>query len=436
MESLNTNFEELLLAHLVRNKQFFSRYQTIIKEIYFENQIYRDIYSRLKEYYSKYQDSMTKEVLWIELSNILRPKLEKLRESDDKTNLESLYRDEIDKFWALDLSSGEEYTSDIIVSFAQRQEMKRILRETNEKVEKRQVDIAKVSQRVAELQMMSSKVDMGYDYFDDTVSRTSYVYEEREHVVSTGFKRLNKYLGKGLAGGELGIVVGPPSRGKTAMLVNLAVGGMIGRKNIIYFVFEGSREDIAVRFDMRIAGLSKDQLPTKTQEARDHILYFNKLLKTKLIIKMYPTESATVRNIEEFLDFLELANKFIPDLIIIDYLNLCKRSNPKEDSWLGANYREGKAMAVRRNRPVWSAVQAKMDSLRAMTVSPRYIAEATGRVWADSDVIIGLCQSEEEEAKKPMEMRLYIGKNRNREAKKSIPVLFHNNVMMIEERPI
>jgi replicative DNA helicase len=201
----------------------------------------------------------------------------------------------------------------------------------------------------------------------------------------------------------------------------------------MYFVLEGSALDIALRFDMRLTRVDREHLESRSKEVRDHILYVSNLFKSKLLIQQFPANSVTVRELDDYLTHKELADGFVADLLIVDYLALCKATNPKEDTWKGSNYREGKGMAGKRNKPLWSPVQAKMDSLKADVITPKAIAEATGRIWADSDVIIGLCQSEEEEKKEPMELRWYLGKHRNNRKGKLIPMIFDPSTMYMEE---
>jgi len=423
-------FELKLLAFLVRDKSFYFNYNAVVKLQYFENQMYRDIYSIISEYYKNYGISITKDVLKTE---ILRT-LDKLKSEEVYQERCSSYDELLELLFLCELPP-ESYTADVIVNHAKRQELKILLLDIGKKIGSGSVvDIKNLTMSLSEVDSLGSSMSLGYDYFSDVVSRVYSRDEKADNVVSTGFKKLNRYLGGGLSGGELGLVVGPPSRGKTATLVNISVGALLGKSNVIYFVLEGGVNDIAIRFDMRLSRLTKDEIVSKASQVCDNVTYFSKLFKSRLIIQMFPTESASVKEIDDFLTHKELSDGFIPNLIVIDYLNLCKRSNAREDIWIGRNYREGKALAVRRNKPVWSAVQAKMGALKNDVVTGKDIAEATGRIWADADVILGLCQSEREEREDIPQMRFYLGKNRNRAAKKVIPVMFNNHVMLIEEQ--
>jgi replicative DNA helicase len=431
--SLTIEFEESLIARVLRDKKFFFTVQSLLDENYFESLIARDLLHVANAFHTKYSsDRLTIDIVKNEIMKKLSLSKKRLTDPAFKEQL-SMYNEIIDRIYAMDISDGQAYSESVVVDFARRRAFTAFFIKSVEKIN-RGADISSLSAEVSKIDSIGTQLSLGYDYFAEVVPRTSSSYEKPEHMVSTGFKRLNRYLGGGLSGGELGLIVGPPSRGKTAVLVNLAVGALLSRKNVIYFVLEGPHTDIAVRVDMRLARVDKDELIKKSKEVHDFVTYFSeKVAKSKLILQTFPGETATVQDLANFVVHKKMVDGFEADLIIIDYLNLCKRST-KEDIWVGRNYREGKSWAVSINKPVWSAVQAKMGALKSNIVTPHDIAEATGRIWADADVILGLCQSEVDESKTPPEMRFYLGKNRNRPAKKIIPLTFNKDVMLVEER--
>lgn len=428
--SFENEFETKLLAFLARKKEFWFKYSSLIQEDYFQTDVRRDVFHCVKVYYEKYSDQLTREVLENEISDFIHPRFEKLSAESKEIFVEGYKNILLDIYDNFDIDSGEDYTKDKVVEFAKRQAMRKVILSLADKV-KTGKDLSNSVDEVAKVQAIGGDLDLGYDYFNELIVRTSMTYDERVFV-KTGFKTLDGCLGGGLAPGELGLIVGPPSRGKTASLVNLAVGALTHRKKVIYFGLEGTKEDVAIRFDMRISQINKDSLFKEVDDVRKRVMYFQSLCKSRLVLKMFPTETASVADLDNFLSYIELVDKFVPDVILIDYLNLCKRTT-KEEVWMGRNYREGKSLAVRRKVPVWSAVQAKVDSLKSKTVHPSMIAEATGRIWADADVIVALCQTPEEEEMKPMRMRFSLGKNRNREAKVSFPVKFDSIIMSMEE---
>lgn len=417
-------FEQKLLAFLVRDIKFYLRNKFVMKAGYFVSKIRGDIYFKASQYMDKYNEIIPQEDIRNEIKDMYLSKKKKDIPIDT-------YWELLKDLFTRDLSGGG-YAEDQVLAFAQGQEMATALKDGAQRIMGGK-DLRPILTNVTKALSIANKLELGYNYFEQTIRRTSIGYEMPENTVSTGYKKLDKFLGGGLGGGEIGIIVGPSSRGKTASLVNIALGSLRQKKNVLYIVLEGKVEDIAVRFDLSLSKTSKDYLLKEADKVRDHILMVSRLLKTKLIIKGFPTETVTVDEIDQYITHEEIITELKPDLLIIDSLNLCKRSNPKEDTWLGTNYREGKAMATRRKLPLWSASQAKDDSLKGEIVEPKHIAEATIRIWSDSDVIIGLCQNDTEAEKVPSELRWYLGKNRNRPARKTIPMIFDKDIMSIEE---
>jgi hypothetical protein len=419
-------FEQKLLAHLVRDIKFYLRNKFVMKSSYFVSKIRGDIYTRASQYMEKYKEAISLEALRNEITAMYIAKKKKDVPID-------MYWDILTDMYARDLSGGG-YAEDKVMYFARGQEMASVLKDGAKRIMGGK-DLRPILTGAIKALAIGNKLELGYNYFENIIQRTSMGYEKPERTVSTGYKKLDKFLGGGLGSGEIGVIVGPSSRGKTASLVNIALGALTKKRSVLYIVLEGKVEDIAVRFDLLLSRTSKDFLHKEAEKVRDHLLYVSQLLKTKLIIKGFPTETVTVDDIDQYITHEEIITELKPDLLIIDSLNLCKKSNPKEDTWLGTNYREGKAMCIKRNLPLWTASQAKDDSLKGEIVEPKHIAEATIRIWSDSDVVIGLCQTDVEAKEDPAKLRWYLGKNRNREAKKSMPMIFNKSIMFIEEDP-
>jgi len=435
LESFNFDdtFETRLLALLLRNNKFFLKNSNFVLEKYFKTTFNKDIYKRAKPILEKFGKPMTKDILRNEITKMYTE-----RQKSDITIDE--YFSVIDEIFAMDISFGEEYAEEAILQFARRKEMENVLTDGMKKIIAGQ-DLSPILPNVTRALSVGNKMRMGYDYFGEVAIRTSLGYEDmRQNKVSTGLKRLNGFLDGGLAGGELGVITSPTNRGKTALLCNFAFGGVKDKKDVIYIVLEGKIDDVAFRLDKLICEADKNVLRSGMLEygtsPKEHISLVSRLFKSKIIIQMFPAESVTVSDIDAYISHEQAISGFEADLIIIDYLALCKRSNPRDETWMGTTYREGKAISVRRNIPLWTAVQAKADeALRAKRIRPGHIAEATNRIQSDADVIIGLCQTDEEAESKvePSSIRLWLGKNRNEVSRREIEAQFHREKMWIRE---
>ncbi len=433
----DASFERKLLAFLIRDIKFFYRNSGYVREVYFASRDHKDIWIRSKKYIETYAKPITE----IDLRNEITAMYYERQKQDVPIDA---YFDVITDLFKVDLIS-EEYTDDLLRKFAQNKEMESALNKGLDLVDHNK-ELAPILQDVTKVLMIGHKLEHGYDYFDMAQERFTRSFDiEKETKVSTGIKKLDFHLRGGLALGEIGIVAAPWNRGKTALLINFSYGAMKRGKNVIYINLEGKIADIATRFDMLINQTDKDSLKleqVRVEDSSEQNRYFvfvnhvGKLLKSRLILRGFPADTVTVADIEQYILHEQLISQVEFDLIVIDYLNKCRKSNPKDDSWMGASYREGQGLAGKLNKPVWSAAQIKADEkLRYDVHSPNHIAESTNRIASDMDVIIHvLCKKDEEEKPTdPITMKLFIGKNRNNPARREVPILFHRNKMLIEE---
>lgn len=438
-------FERRLLAFLIRDLPFFTKMSSFIEEGYFKDDRFsRDIFRLAKEYIETYKASIPEA--------ILRQKLDEMYRQQRKDNMKfDAYLDVVTKLYQEDLSTGREFSEDEVIQFAKEVRMMDTLVKGKEMIQAHKpldpllLDVSKVLS-------IGSKLSKGYNYFKETAPRLSFVYDsERETKVGTGIARLDHFLYGGLGQTEIGVIGAPTNWGKTALLVNFAFAALRRRKNVVYIFMEGGIDNLAIRFDQLISGYSKDQLRKFARDENENkvpnpayrkLHYVEDRLKSpNLILQMFPPESVTVEDIDRFIDHEEMVSGFKTDLIIVDYLNLCKATSRKEETWWGQSYRDGKSMAVRRKVPLWTASQIKADEkvIKQKRLLAHHIAEATQRISADADVLLTIGGRSDEEFKKliegiePVELLIFLAKNRNNPGHKDIPVNFFVKTQRFEE---
>lgn len=433
----DASFEQKLLAFLIRDIKFYHRNSGYAREVYFSNRFNKDIWTASKKYIEAYSTPINETDLRNEITKMYYD-----RQKQDVVIDE--YYDEIAELFKIDLAISKEYTEDLLRKFAQNKEMESVLNKGLELVD-RNKDLMPILTDVTKALTIGSKLRTGYDYFEMAQERFARGHDiETASKVSTGIRKLDQYLRGGLACGELGIVAAPWNRGKTALLVNFSYGALKRFKNVVYICLEGRIEDVAMRFDQLINQTDKDTLlkeHLRVEESEEpnqylkYLVYIDKKLKSKLILQGFPADTVTVADIEQYIMHEQLLDQIEFDLIVIDYLNKCKK-NIRDESWMGASYREGQGLAVKLNKPMWSAAQVKADEkLRYSKLTPNHIAESTNRIASDSDVILHILCEEKEESKKtdPVRMVLYIGKNRNNPSRREVPVDFYRSKMWFEE---
>ena len=246
----------------------------------------------------------------------------------------------------------------------------------------------------------------GHDFFEDLEAR--FVHQKRQ-TCPTGIDRLDQkdILGGGLGRGEIGVITANTGIGKSHFLVCLGANAMRVGKNVVHYTFELSETAVGIRYDSNLCGIPSNDV----RERKDEVLekYQDSDLG-RLIIKEYPTGSASVNTIRSHIEKLTLKG-FIPSVIIIDYADIM-RSSKSYDSLrheLKLIYEELRNLAMDMSIPIWTASQANRDSAKADIVGLENMAEAYGKAMV-ADVVISMTRKALE--KSTGAGRLYIAKNR------------------------
>lgn len=247
---------------------------------------------------------------------------------------------------------------------------------------------------------------IGHDFFEDAEAR--FVKTQRL-VVPTGISRLDAHdiLRGGLGRGELGVVTANTGVGKSHWLVAMGAEAMRRGKNVVHYTFELSEEAVGLRYDSNLSGIPSNEVQDNKQKVMS---YYNENELGKLIIKEYPTGTASILTIKNHLDKL-LLRDFKPSLIVIDYADIM-RSTRSFDSLrheLKLVYEELRNLAMELNIPVWTASQANRDSANSDIVGLENMSEAYGKAMV-ADLVVSLSRKATEKA--TGEGRLFVAKNR------------------------
>jgi len=246
----------------------------------------------------------------------------------------------------------------------------------------------------------------GHDFFEELESR--FVQVNRQ-VVPTGLKGLDSknVLNGGLGRGEIGVVTANTGVGKSHWLVNMGAEAMRHGKNVLHYTFELTEHAVGLRYDSNLCHVSVSDIYDNKEAVVDR---YKKGDLGKLIIKEYPTGSASVNTIRNHIEKLSLKG-FRPHLILIDYADIM-RSTRSYDSLrheLKLIYEELRNLAMEMRLPIWTASQANRDSANSDIVGLENMAEAYGKAMV-ADVVISISRKAEEKATGAA--RLFVAKNR------------------------
>jgi replicative DNA helicase len=241
---------------------------------------------------------------------------------------------------------------------------------------------------------------IGHDYIDDSDSRFEF-YHKQESRISFDIDLLNKITKGGLPNKTLNICLAGTGVGKSLFMCHVAASCLTQGKNVLYITMEMAEERIAERIDANLLNVSMDELRSMTKA--DYDRKFDTLKsKThgKLIIKEYPTASANSLHFRSLLSELHLKKNFQPQIIFIDYLNICASSrikpgaNVNSYSYIKAIAEELRGLAVEFNLPIVSATQTTRSGFSNTDVGLEDTSESFG-LPATADFMFALISTEE-----------------------------------------
>jgi len=249
--------------------------------------------------------------------------------------------------------------------------------------------------------------DHGHDYHEDAEDR--FLLKMR-NPVSTAWEEIDNITKGGLGKRELGVVVAPTGAGKSMALAHLGAMAVIKGKTVVHYTLELADTVVGQRYDSCITGYQLKEL----MHYKDTILQALKYIPGKLIIKEYPTKSASTRTLSMHLE--KLRQKGInPDMIIVDYADLLKptatgfKSQELRHS-LGNLYEELRGIAQVWDIPVWTASQTNRSGLNAEVITMESISEAFNKCFV-ADFICSISRTIEDKTEN--KGRMFVAKNRN-----------------------
>jgi hypothetical protein len=296
------------------------------------------------------------------------------------------------------------YVKEKTLDFCKRQAFKEALEKAVQDIDEGKFDI--VVDRMKGACALGMPNSAGHDFFKDVDAR--FVKTHRA-ACPTGLPQIDKkdILNGGLGKGEIGVVTANTGVGKSHFLVSLGAEALRRGKNVVHYTFELSENAVGWRYDSNLCGIPSNEVIDRKDEVIEK--YKNEEFG-RLIIKSYPTGSASITTLRSHIEKL-LLKAFVPHVIIIDYADIM-RSTRKYDSMrheLKLIYEEIRNLAMEMNLPVWTASQANRDSANANVVGLENMSEAYGKAMV-ADVVISVSRKASEKA--TGEGRLFIAKNR------------------------
>jgi replicative DNA helicase len=382
--------ELTILRNFIHNEDYCRKVIPFVKPEYFQLRQERIVFEEIAKFTSKFNNLATKEILSIEIEN--RDDINDKEASECLQIVSALHDDDVDSEWIVDTT--ERWCRDRAIYLA----LMESISIADGKDEKKNRDA--IPTILSDALAVSFDQSVGHDYFLDYESRYEY-YHKKEEKIEFDLDYFNKITKGGLPNKTLNIALAGTGVGKSLFMCHVASSVLLQGRNVLYITMEMAEERIAERIDANL-------LNVNIQEIGDlpHQLFETKVNKIEqktqgtLIIKEYPTASAHSGHFKALLNELALKKSFRPDIIFIDYLNICAseryrgNSSVNSYSYIKAIAEELRGLAVEANVPVVSATQTTRTGYSSSDVDITDTSESFG-LPATADLMFALISTEE-----------------------------------------
>ena len=372
---MSSNLTPLILRNLIQKESFCRKAIPHIKPEYFEGSS-RTVYELILRFIAKYNKLPNSSAIQIEYEQSEFSKAN-VEEVVDAIQSLSKQEDDVNEDWLLD--STEKWCKDRAVYLAIMESIQIIDGKTEDKAEGAIPDI--LSKALA----VTFDTNVGHDYIENATDRYE-AYHRVEEKMPFDLEMFNTITKGGLPRKTLNIILAGTGVGKSLMMCHFAGAALQEGKNVLYITMEMSEEKIAERIDSNLFDISLDDLGDVTKDIFDSkINNIRQKTSGKLVVKEYPTGSAHVAHFRALLNELKMKKNFAPDVIFIDYLNICASSRVRglggsinTYSFVKAIAEEMRGLAVEFNVPIWSATQVTREGFKSSDVDLTDTSESFG----------------------------------------------------------
>jgi len=388
---MKANLEQTILRNILTDENYMRKVLPFIKPDYFEG-IYRILFKETGKFVAKYNKLPTAETFKIELDSSDRLSGENYTVAVDI--IPQLFSKEpIDEQWLLD--STEKWCQDRAIYNA--------IMESISIIDGKHESLTKgaLPDLLSKALGVAFDTNVGHDYVENYEDRYDFYHKEEERI-PFDLDYFNKITKGGIPNKTLNIALAGTGVGKSLFMCHVGASALVDGKNVLYITMEMAEERIAERIDANLLNVPIDQLPNMSREMfRTKVEDIARKTTGKLIVKEYPTGSAHAGHFRALLNELKLKRQFEPDIIFIDYLNICASSRMKgmggainSYNYIKAIAEELRGLAVEFDVPVFSATQTTRSGYSNSDVGLEDTSESFG-LPATADLMFALISTEE-----------------------------------------
>ena len=385
--------EQTILKNLVYNEEFLRKVLPFIKEEYFSETYEKVLFNEITSFTESYNKSPSIEALSLAVQERRNLTAEQVQQCEDYIKeIKESAQETTQLQWIIDKT--EKFCQEKAIYNAVLGSISILdgKDKTNDK--------GAIPKILADALAISFDTSVGHDYLENSDERYEF-YHRKEERIPFDLEYFNKITKGGLPKKTLNIALAGTGVGKSLFMCHVAAGAMCLGKNVLYITMEMAEEKIAERIDANLLNTSLDQLMELPKDLYDKKVQRLKEKTTgKLIIKEYPTASASATHFRTLLNELNLKRNFIPDIIFIDYLNICCSSRIKASAninsytYVKAIAEELRGLAVEFEVPIVSATQTTRSGFNSSDPGLEDTSESFG-LPATADFMFALISSED-----------------------------------------
>lgn len=389
-----TKFQENLAQVMLDDRVFADQIAEVLDLNFLELGYLQLFVKKLFSYRDKYGTHPSRDTM----TTILRAEISEENE---------ITQQQVRKYFARILSNDNsvenaEHIKEVALDFCKKQKLKSAMLKCVSLIRTSSYD--EISETINDALKLGADNNYGYDYLAD--------FEERFQIkarnpITTGWTVIDKITHGGLGSGELGVVIAPTGVGKSMALVHLGAEAVKSGLTVVHYTLELADTVVATRYDSSMTGIPINEIYNYKNKVHE----FVQGIEGKLIVKEYPTKSATTAMIKNHLDRL-IRRGMSPDMVIVDYGDLLRpvKSQREKRIELESIYEELRGIAQIYELPVWTASQTNRTGINAEVITMEAISEAFNKCFV-ADFICTMSRTIED--KNNNEGRMFVAKNRN-----------------------
>jgi archaellum biogenesis ATPase FlaH len=387
------NVELLVLRSLLYNEDYARKVVPFIRGDYFEQPSQKIVFEEVSEFITEYDELPSKEALYIEVEK--REDVNEEIYKQVKELIGVLDDSPADQDWLVNTS--EKWCRDRAIYLA----LMESIQLADGKDDKKGRDA--IPSILSDALAVSFDNNIGHDYLQDYEERYE-SYHRKEDKIPFDLEYFNKITKGGIPNKTLNIALAGTGVGKSLFMCHMASSSLLGGSNVLYITLEMAEEKIAERIDANLLNVNIQEITDLPKPMFDNkVTALSKKTQGQLIIKEYPTASAHSGHFKALLNELALKKSFRPDIIFIDYLNICASSryrgnaNVNSYSYIKAIAEELRGLAVEANVPIVSATQTTRSGFASSDVDLTDTSESFG-LPATADLMFALISTDELES--------------------------------------